>query len=146
MLDERVAPLEVGFEQHLGVGLRAKRVAERLELGAQAAIAIDLAVKDDPGLAVGGEERLVGVLGEIDDAQSAEADTHGTIEQQAVGVGATMPNPLERRFVVPVGFRSANESTHAQFSPAIFMCRTVLTLRHARNAGCSRFCPIQSLE
>jgi hypothetical protein len=55
------------MDEHLGIGLRAKDVAVRLERFLQVAKVVDLAVECDPDRAVLIRHRLRAQRGEIDD-------------------------------------------------------------------------------
>ena len=59
---------------HLGVGLGGELVSERLQLGAQLAVVVDLAVVDQPAASSAAGERLVTVLRQIDDGQPVVAE------------------------------------------------------------------------
>ncbi len=74
LVDERFAPLEVRVQHDLGVGIRPERMAALRELLAQLEIAVDLAVEDEPALAVRREHRLIRGGAQIDDRKPAEAD------------------------------------------------------------------------
>ena len=67
-------PLGVGVEEHLGVGAGVKGMAGGLELGAQLAVVVDLAVVDDPVAAVGRAHRLVAGRREVEDGEPAVAE------------------------------------------------------------------------
>src|SRR5207237_587611 len=58
----------------------------RLQLAAQLAEVVDLAVEDQPHLAVLAGHRLF-AAGEIDDRQAPEAERHSGLEVHAVAVG-----------------------------------------------------------
>ena len=70
------APVLPGDEEHLGVGLRGERAAERLELDAQLPVVVDLAVEHEDVPAVGRRHRLVATRGEVDDRQAGLAEDH----------------------------------------------------------------------
>ena len=83
------APLLVGVDDDLAVAVRAEGVAGGLELGAQLAVVVDLAVVDEPdGLVLVGH-RLVPALA-VDDAQAAVAEADGRRLEGAGVVGAAM--------------------------------------------------------
>src|SRR5205823_10893204 len=48
-----LTPPPVGLQQHLGVGARGEAVPQRLELGAQLLMVVDLAVEYDPDVEIG---------------------------------------------------------------------------------------------
>ena len=83
------APLLVGVDDDLGVTVRAEDVAGGLELGAQLAVVVDLAVVDEPdGLVLVGD-RLVSALA-VDDAQAAVAEADGRRLEGAGVIGAAV--------------------------------------------------------
>ena len=83
------APLLVGVDDDLGVAVRAEGVAGGLELGAQLAVVVDLAVVDEPdGLVLVGDG-LVAALA-VDDAQAAVAEADGRRLEGAGVVGAAV--------------------------------------------------------
>jgi hypothetical protein len=86
-----LAPFVVGLRHHLGVARACELAAERLQLCAQLAVVVDLAVEDKPP-ACAGRERLVAVLGQVDDRQPVVADdpARGT---GAAEVGELAPPP-----------------------------------------------------
>jgi hypothetical protein len=59
------------LEQHLGVALRAERDAARLEIGAELAVVVDLAIEEDRQLASSRAHRLPPRLREVDDREAA---------------------------------------------------------------------------
>ena len=86
----RHAPFPKGVQHHLGIGLRAKAVAALDQLSAQVAIIVDLAVVDDPPIAVGIRHRHAAGLAQIDDAQTIGAEAGLTQASHAFLVGAAM--------------------------------------------------------
>jgi hypothetical protein len=77
-----VAPLLVGVDDDLGVGLRGEGVAQLLELGAQLAVVVDLAVEDEPDRLVLVGDRLV-AAGPVDDGEPAVPETHAVALERA---------------------------------------------------------------
>ncbi len=77
-------------------------MAQGFELGTKSQKAVNLAIENDPGFAVGRQEGLIGCVGKIDDAEPAKPDLDGAIELKSAGVRSPMPYRLERRFVAPV--------------------------------------------
>ena len=73
-VERRLAPLRVGSQQHLGIGVGAETVPGRLKLVAQLEVVVDLAVVDDPVAAVGVGHRLLRRVGEVDDAEPTMAE------------------------------------------------------------------------
>ena len=83
------APLLVGVDDDLGVAVRAEGVAGGLELGAQLAVVVDLAVVDEPdGLVLVGHG-LVPALA-VDDAQAAVTEADGRRLEGAGVIGAAV--------------------------------------------------------
>ena len=85
--DRGRAPLLVGVDDDFGVGRRVEAVAGGLELAAQLAEVVDLAVEDDPDRAVLVVDRLVAGR-EVDDAQPAHAERHALVHPHALIVRA----------------------------------------------------------
>ena len=77
------------MHDHLGVAARAEHVAERLQLGDQLLVVVDLAVEDDATRAVLVEQRLLAGR-EIDDRQPAVAEADAGLDVQAAFIGAAM--------------------------------------------------------
>ena len=67
-------PLGVGVEEDLGVRTGVKYVTGGLELGAELAVVVDLAVVDDPVAVVGRAHRLVAGRREVQDGEAAMAE------------------------------------------------------------------------
>src|SRR5262245_11747595 len=80
-----------------GIGAGAKAMAEAFELLAQLAVVVDLAVQDDPALAVLVRQGLMAGL-EIDDREPAEPESEGAVQVDAVVVGAAMADARRHRF------------------------------------------------
>jgi hypothetical protein len=93
VVDAARAVLLVGVDDHLGVGVGAEAVAQRLQPLADAEVVVDLAVDHHGAALVLGPERLV-AAGRVDDRE-ARVHQHGLAEPlDALAVGAAMP---ERR-------------------------------------------------
>jgi hypothetical protein len=91
---ERVfAPRLVRMHDRLGVARRVEAVPERLELGAELAIVVDLAVEDDPDRAGLVVDRLP-PAGQIDDAQATHAEAHAGADMDAFVIRAAVPDHL----------------------------------------------------
>ena len=114
------APLLVGVHDDLGVAGGAKGVAGGLELGAQLAVVVDLAVVDEPdGLVLVGR-RLV-AAGAVDDAQPAMAETDARALKGAGVVGTAMQQ-RGRHAAEQLAVGSAGETedaAHAESSPGV---------------------------
>ena len=97
-LDAVVAPLLVGGEHDLGVGLRPEAVAVRLELSAQLDVVVDLAVVEELQRAVLARERLAASVGQVDDREPrvAERDA-GVVREPPSPSGPRCAKPGEHR-------------------------------------------------
>ncbi len=80
----------VQVDDDLGVALRGKPVAERLELRAQFDVVEDLAVVDDPERTVLVADRLI-AAGQVNDAEPRAAQANPVIPVDAVSVRPAMP-------------------------------------------------------
>src|SRR5690606_4330062 len=136
-IDEAVAPFEIGVQRDLGIGVGPKRAPAFLELLAQTAPAVDLAVERDPRLPVRREHRLPGGLAEIDDRQALETDFDGTVEPQATRIGPAVGDRVEGSCVVESGVGSSDEAAHVSMTPDSGRRRRCDTLGAARGA-CKR--------
>ena len=96
------------LEQHLGVAGSAQLEAVGLELGAQLAVVVDLAVEDDPAGAVVRRHRLVARRRGVDDRQAPRAQRDVVVRQHALAVGAAVGEQA-RRFADPIGVGTAGE-------------------------------------
>src|SRR5205085_7475551 len=72
-----LAPAEICLQQHFGVGARGELPAGALQLGAQLAMIVDLAVEDDRG-AFGGH-RLDAAVGEVENSKTAVAERDANV-------------------------------------------------------------------
>ena len=79
----------VGMHDHFRVALRLEHVAKRLQLGAQLAVVVDLAVEDDTDRAVLVEDRLV-PAGQVDDRQPPHPEPDPPLDVDALVIGAAM--------------------------------------------------------
>ena len=115
--------LGVEMQQHLGVGVRAENAAPALELAAQLAVVVDLAVERDAEAPVGGGHRLRARLGQVDDREApvGEADPLVIRDPQPCPVGAAPDHvlpyaeellPIDRRRRIAVGI-DAGDAAHA---------------------------------
>ena len=84
------------MDDGFGVGLGAERVAAGLEIAAQLAMVVDLAVEDDPHRAVFVGHRLI-AAGAIDDGQAPVAERQPRRVEVAAAVGAAMVEPVGHR-------------------------------------------------
>lgn len=80
---ERIAPLFVAVNEHLGVAARAEHVSGGLKLGAQFAVVVDLAVEAQNREAIGALHGLAAV-GEVDDGEALEAERHLIAQEEAL--------------------------------------------------------------
>src|SRR5262249_1230720 len=81
--------LLVEVDEDLGVALRAEAMTGALELRAQLAIVVELAVLDDVDGAVLVRDRLVAGR-EVDDREAPRGEACRAVEEGAVAVGATV--------------------------------------------------------
>jgi hypothetical protein len=95
--DEIVAPLLVGVNQRLGIGLGLEAVAEGLELPAQLDVVEDLAVEDDPDRVVLVGHGLI-ARGEIDDAEARMRQCYRAELAHPGAVGTAMTQRAQRGF------------------------------------------------
>ncbi len=89
-------PLQPGLQHHLGIRLGVEHPALRLQLGAQLAVVVQLAVETDPVAAGRVAERL-GTGREIDDAQPHRAHRHVVVHEVADLVRAAMMDSRQHR-------------------------------------------------
>src|SRR5262249_10273207 len=122
VLDAIGAPRFPAVHDHFGVGLRAKHMAEGLELRNQFLIVVDLAVEDDDDGAVLVEERLLAGR-DVDDREASMAERDARLEVLAVRVGSAMGlrvvhAPEDRPAQVTRAFRidDSGYSTHDRSS------------------------------
>ena len=91
-----LTPPPVGLQQHLGVGARGEAVPQRLELGAQLLMVVDLAVEYDPDVGVAHREGLQAPVGQVEyrEAPVAQPQRDGSGGIPSVGVGQKrVPEP-----------------------------------------------------
>ena len=81
---------------HLGVTVRAKRVACALELAAQLGEVVDLPVLYHGARVVLVADRLI-AAGEVDDREAARRKADGAVEMHAAAVGAAMDERIAHR-------------------------------------------------
>src|SRR5205823_5323331 len=74
-LDDALAPMLVGAQQHLGVGIALEAIAEAFELGTQLAEVVDLAVEGEREAGARIAHRLERAFG-IDDREAPVAEDH----------------------------------------------------------------------
>ena len=91
LADAVVAPLAIGPQDRLGVGVGGEPVPKRLQPRAQRGKIVDLTVEDDHQLAVGRGHRLVTAV-QIDDREPTVAEHAGGVEEGALVVGAAQPH------------------------------------------------------
>ncbi len=88
------SPRLVSGEDHLGVGLAAEGVAARLEIAAQLAEVVDLAVQRYLQPAIRVDHRLVARRGQIDDGETAVTEANVAI-RRAPGPNVVRPAVLQ---------------------------------------------------
>ena len=130
-----VPPLRERLEHDLGVGVGREGAAERLQLGAQVEVVVDLAVVGDHVAPVGGVHRLLAV-GDVDDGQPPVREPAGAVGHDAVAVGPAVllagVHALEER---RVGGESvvAGDAAHAWVGPNVLGGGA-----HGIRSGCRR--------
>src|SRR5216683_289008 len=87
--EEAVAPLFIGVQHALGVGVRRHRVAEPDQLRSKLGVVVDLPVEDDPQRAVLIADRLV-AAGEVDDRQPPATERDALANARSFVVGPSM--------------------------------------------------------
>ena len=97
LLDAGVAVLFVGVDDGFGVGLGAEAMAAGLELAAELAMVVDLAVEDDPDRAVFVGHRLL-AAGPVDDRQAPVTEARPRGVKVAAAIGSAMVQPVGHRF------------------------------------------------
>ncbi len=84
-----VAPLFVGVDDRLGVGMRTVAMAARFEIAANAGVVVDFAVEDHPDRSVFIRQRLLSGP-QIDDAQAAVGERRVFVDVEARFIRAAM--------------------------------------------------------
>ncbi len=115
-LGEALAVLLVEVDEHLGVGGGAEAVAAALELTAQLAVVVDLAVLDDDDAAVLVGDRLI-AAGEVDDRESPHRQRHAVSGKAALAVRPPVHEPRvhpPHRLGVRAGPDHATDPTHGR--------------------------------
>ena len=112
---ERVGPpLRERLQHDLGVGVGLEGAPERLELGPQVEVVVDLAVVGDRVATVGGVHRLLAV-GDVDDRQPPVGQAAGAAGDDALAVGPAVllavVHPLQQG-VVGVESVVAGDAAH----------------------------------
>ena len=107
MLDEALAVLLVQVRHELDVADAAKRVALRLELGAELAVVVELAVDDRDDVAALVRDRLVAGL-EVDDREPPHREPGALAEPAALAVRTAVSQQLDR--VEALGPRPAGDA------------------------------------
>ena len=96
------AILVVGVNDRFGVAICIEGVAEFLELLAEFAVVVDLAVENDPGSSILIVNRLLPAL-QVDDRQAAHAQADRAVEVEPVVIRSTMldgsAHPRDQRLV-----------------------------------------------
>ena len=119
LVDDVLAALLVEVEDDLGVARRLEAVAAPLEVAAQLAMVVDLAVENDPRRAVLVPHRLVAAR-EIDDRQAPHGEADLAHDHLALVVGTAVGDrrvhPAERLALDPVGVPFTADAAHAILS------------------------------
>src|SRR5882724_8860485 len=118
MIQNFRAPFLVAVNNHFGIRVCAKTMAAFSKFSPQLFEVVDLAVQDDPDCFLCIRHRLV-ASGQIDDRETAKAETNRAIEKVALVVGTAMPNlfghsPNRVRFdrLVPDKVKLAADAAH----------------------------------
>ena len=96
-VDETVAPVVVGLEQHLGVAVGEEPVAVLAQLAAQLLVVVDAAVPRNGQPEVGVDHRLRAGFGQIDDFQATMTKRDPALRPHACGVGTPRLHGLGHR-------------------------------------------------
>ncbi len=119
-LEEAVAVLLVEMDEDLGVAVGGEPVPEPLQLLAQLAVVVDLAVLDDRDRPVLVGDRLVAVL-EVDDREAPGGKSHAVGLEEPVAVRPAMdepgvhpPHPVEVRACAALSRGDAANPTHGR--------------------------------
>ena len=91
------APAARTGQQHLGVATRTKAVPARLELRAQLDVVVDLAVEDDPEVAVVADHRLVARRRQVDHASRRAPSPTGPADVQSRVIGPAVDETVSHR-------------------------------------------------
>src|SRR5215211_2210324 len=123
VVDAAVPELLVEVDDHLGVGSGREAMSQRLQLPAELAVVVDLAVLNHDDALVLVEDRLVAGL-EVDDRQALDTEPHSVFAEGPAGVGTAvldhLAHPLEERAVHPWLERDlSGYPTHARRTLAI---------------------------
>ena len=86
---QRLTPGVIALEQHFGVAIGEKAVAQVLQLVAQFRVVVDGTVEHHRQAQVAVDHRLAGSFGQVHDLQPAMAEGNRALAMEAVGVGAT---------------------------------------------------------
>ena len=105
-IDAALPPALPGVHDDFGVAACLEDVPERLQLGDQRLIVVDLAIEDDDDIAILVVDRLLAGR-EIDDRETSVAERHPRLEMLAIAIRAAMRlrivHPPQQG---PVGFAS----------------------------------------
>jgi hypothetical protein len=117
-LERPLPPLREGAQHDLGVGARAEAVAGRLQLGAQLAEVVDLAVVGEDQAPVLGRHGLLAGGRQVDDREAPVAEADRPIAEVAFGVRPAVHQGVRhltqdgQRDGVAVEVEDAGYSTH----------------------------------
>ena len=89
-LGQRIAPLFVAVDQHLGVALAAEEMALGDQLGAEIEVIVDFAIEGDVNGAVLVAHRLRAEGREVDDREPPMPERDRAVGEEAAAVGAAM--------------------------------------------------------
>ena len=93
-VDEAVAPVVVGLEQHLGVAVGEEPVAVLGQFAAQVLVVVDASVPRDGETEVAVDHRLCARLGQIDDLQPAMSQRDPPLRPRTRRIGTSRGHRL----------------------------------------------------
>ena len=88
--------LFIEMNENFGIGMRIEAVPARFQLMPQLHVIEDLAIENDPDVAILVMDRLL-AAGEVDDAQTGMGQSDATVKPDAAAVGAAVMKPADHR-------------------------------------------------
>src|SRR5688572_23530266 len=122
-IDTACAEVFVEVDDRFGVTAGLKRVAAALEIAAQLAVVVDLAVEDNPDRPVFVRDRLMTAF-EVDDAQAAHAERHAIAEIDPFVVRTAVHDRGAHAADIRLGYRGSipahdsGNAAHRYFPPS----------------------------
>ena len=114
---QRVAPLLVGMDKHLGVAVGSETVPVALQGGADGAVVVDFTIKNHCEAAIFVEDRLIAAA-QVNNREAAHRHAHGAAQKDAVAirppVGEAVVHTAQQIRVngLPVLMHHAADTTH----------------------------------